>query len=116
MSDPVVERVREMLLKRSETGIAKYGVNLARDDLDLRAWLNHALEECLDQANYLMRAIVEIDGQDENPLKTVDARYRDLLKRLGVNGHDGALSEIEMLREKCGLNVGSKIGSRYRAA
>lgn len=105
MSDPVVERVSEMLLKRSEAGISKYGVSLDRDDLDLRAWLNHALEECLDQANYLMRAIMEIDGQYEPPLKTVDARYRDLLKRLGVNGHDGALSEIDMLREKCDLNV-----------
>lgn len=104
MSDPVVERVREMLLKRSEAGIAKYGVTLARDDLDLRAWLNHALEECLDQANYLMRAIVEIDENDEPPLKTVENRYRDLLERLGVNGHDGAIEEIDMLREKCGLN------------
>lgn len=62
MSDPVVERVREILLKRSEVGISKYGVSLARDDLDLRAWLNHALEECLDQANYLMRAIMELDS------------------------------------------------------
>lgn len=61
MSDPIVERVRELLLKRSDDGIAKYGATLDRDDLDLRAWLNHALEECLDQANYLMRAIVELD-------------------------------------------------------
>lgn len=61
MSDPIVERVRELLLKRSEAGIAKYGATLDRDDLDLRAWLYHALEECLDQANYMMRAIVELD-------------------------------------------------------
>lgn len=61
MSDPIVERVRELLLKRSEAGIAKDGATLDRDDLDLRAWLHHALEECLDQANYLMRAIIEID-------------------------------------------------------
>jgi uncharacterized protein YjfI (DUF2170 family) len=79
-------------------------VNLARDDLDMRTWLNHALEECLDQANYLMRAIMEIDENDEPPLKTVENRYRDLLERLGVNGHDGAIEEIDMLREKCGLN------------
>ncbi len=61
MDDPIVERVRELLLNRSRAGISKYGTTLARDDLDLRAWLHHALEECLDQANYLMRAIVEID-------------------------------------------------------
>lgn len=61
MYDPIVERVRELLLSRSRSGIAKYGATLDRDDLDLRAWLHHALEECLDQANYLMRAIVELD-------------------------------------------------------
>lgn len=32
------------------------------------------------------------------PLATVDARYRDLLNRLGCNGHDGAIAEIASLR------------------
>lgn len=38
------------------------------------------------------------------PLESVEARYRDLLNRLGVNGHSGAVAEIQRLREKCGLN------------
>lgn len=37
------------------------------------------------------------------PLSTVDARYRDLLQRLGVQGHDGAVAEISKLREAHGL-------------
>lgn len=60
--DPIVEAVRDDLLQRSQVGISKYGVNLARDDLSLRDWLQHAYEETLDQANYLKRAIVEIDN------------------------------------------------------
>ena len=60
-ADPITEAVRADLLKRSQTGIAKYGVTLARTDLDLREWLQHAYEECLDQAQYLKRAIAEID-------------------------------------------------------
>lgn len=63
--DPVVEAVRADLLRRSQVGIAKYGVTLDRTDLTLRDWLQHAYEEVLDQANYLKRAIMEIDhGQD----------------------------------------------------
>lgn len=31
-------------------------------------------------------------------LATVEARYRDLLNRLGCNGHDGAIAEINLLR------------------
>jgi hypothetical protein len=60
--DSVVEAVRDDLLRRSQFGISKYGVTLDRTDLNLRDWLQHAYEECLDQANYLKRAIVEIDN------------------------------------------------------
>lgn len=61
MVDKVVEAVRRDLLNRSETGIRKYGMSLEREDLNLRDWLQHAYEECLDQANYLKRAIIEIN-------------------------------------------------------
>ena len=32
------------------------------------------------------------------PLRTVEARYRDLLQRLGCCSHDGAIKEIHNLR------------------
>ena len=60
-SCPVVEAVRDDLLKRSQVGLSKYGVTLARDDLSLRDWLQLAYEETLDQANYLKCAIMAID-------------------------------------------------------
>lgn len=63
--DQVVEEVREDLLRRSQFGIKKYGVTLERTDLNLRDWLQHAYEETLDQANYLKRAIMEIDNQGD---------------------------------------------------
>jgi hypothetical protein len=36
---------------------------VADNNLSLREWLQHALEESLDQAIYLRRAIAEIDKQ-----------------------------------------------------
>ncbi|MEE7460658.1 hypothetical protein MFUR16E_04590 [Methylobacterium fujisawaense] len=60
--DTVVEAVRADLLARSQVGIQKYGVTLDRTDLNLRDWLQHAYEETLNQANYLKRAIIEIDS------------------------------------------------------
>lgn len=60
--DTIVEAVRADLLRRSQFGIAKYGMTLDRTDLTLRDWLQHAYEECLDQANYLKRSIMEIDS------------------------------------------------------
>lgn len=60
--DAVIDEVRDDLLRRSQFGIKKYGVTLERTDLTLRDWLNHAYEEALDHANYLKRAIMEIDN------------------------------------------------------
>jgi hypothetical protein len=59
--DPVVESVRNDLLQRSQVGVQKYGVTLARTDLSLRDWAQHAYEEALDLANYLKRVIIELD-------------------------------------------------------
>ena len=36
-------------------------------------------------------------------LATMEARYKDLLQRLGAQGHDGAVAEISKLREHAGL-------------
>lgn len=63
--DSVVEAVRADLLSRSQLGIKKYGASLDRTDLSLRDWLQHAYEETLDQANYLKRAIIELESEDD---------------------------------------------------
>lgn len=50
------------IFRRQQLGIKKYGVSVAENPLPLRAWLQHAYEETLDQAVYLKRAIEELDG------------------------------------------------------
>lgn len=63
---PITEQVVNDLKTRSALGLMKYGVTLGRKDLSLREWLNHAYEECLDQAKYLKRAIAELDELDRS--------------------------------------------------
>jgi len=53
---------------RQQHGIKKYGTTVADNPLSLRAWLQHAYEEMLDQVVYLRRAIDEID-KVETPLE-----------------------------------------------
>ena len=52
----------EDIAKRQQLGIAKYKTTVADTPLSLREWLDHAYQECLDQAVYLRRAIEEIDN------------------------------------------------------
>lgn len=51
--DANVEKNRQMLLERSVVGLKKYGVTTERDDLTRAEWVQHAIEEVLDLANYL---------------------------------------------------------------
>ena len=55
--DPIVERVRQKLLERSQVGIAKYGCTMERDDLTVLDFLKHHQEELMDAAIYVERLI-----------------------------------------------------------
>lgn len=63
--DLIVKEVRNDILKRSKVGIKKYGVTLDKADLKLSEWLQHAYEECLDQANYLKAAILKLNDKNK---------------------------------------------------
>ena len=59
MLDPNVESVRQKLKERAEVGLAKYGVDTAREDIDLIGWLQHLQDELMDATVYVQRLIIE---------------------------------------------------------
>jgi hypothetical protein len=70
--------VCEDIARRQQLGIQKYGGTVADNPAGLREWLQHAYEECLDQAVYLKRAMEDLVRmgygdirlvQPETPLK-----------------------------------------------
>ena len=62
----IEEEVCFKILKRSETGKAKYGVTMERQDLSRLEWLKHAQEEAMDLAVYLEKLINE---EESKPFK-----------------------------------------------
>jgi len=62
----IEQMVCQDILARQQVGIRKYGTTVAQNPLELKQWLQHAYEECLDQAVYLRRAMEElkIDNQE----------------------------------------------------
>jgi len=53
--DPVVERVVDKFVSRSDVGFNKYGVTLNDDFSDIFAWINHLQEELMDATLYLQK-------------------------------------------------------------
>jgi hypothetical protein len=54
--DPVVRRVCQKFVGRSNVGFEKYGVTLQDDPSEMLAWLNHLQEELMDAVLYLQKA------------------------------------------------------------
>ena len=54
--DPVVKRVVNKFVTRSDVGYAKYGVTLDKDPAEMFQWLNHLQEELMDAVLYLQKA------------------------------------------------------------
>lgn len=61
----VEESVIAEIKERAKKGYAKYGTTMTRNDLSLRDWAQHALEEALDLAIYLKRIIRDLDAQNK---------------------------------------------------
>jgi hypothetical protein len=53
--DPVVERVVDKFVSRSDVGFKKYGVTLDQDRSNIFAWINHLQEELMDAVLYLQK-------------------------------------------------------------
>jgi hypothetical protein len=53
--DPVVERVVDKFISRSDVGYKKYGVTLEDDKSNVFEWINHLQEELMDATLYLQK-------------------------------------------------------------
>lgn len=57
-------RVCADIARRQQLGIRKYGTTVEGNPLSLKQWLTHGLEETLDLAVYLKRAIEELEMKE----------------------------------------------------
>ena len=71
--DPVVERVVDKFVSRSDVGFAKYGVTLQDDPSKMFEWLNHLQEELMDAVLYLQKAKeTHTEQMQENLLANIE--------------------------------------------
>jgi hypothetical protein len=61
MTHGIEQKVCADIEARQALGMNKYGISVQDNPLSLREWLEHAYQECLDQAIYLRRAMQELD-------------------------------------------------------
>ena len=78
--DPVVHRVVQKFVSRSDIGFAKYGVTLEQDPSKMFEWLNHLQEELMDAVFYLQKAKeVYTTNLQEDLLSDLDVDYEKII-------------------------------------
>jgi hypothetical protein len=71
--DPVVERVVDSFVSRSDVGFKKYGITLDKDPQEMFVWLNHLQEELMDAVLYLQKAKeVYTEDMQEELIKNIE--------------------------------------------
>ena len=56
-TDSVVDSIIDKFVERATVGREKYGTDLDRQDLSLEDWLEHSLQEKMDDILYIQKAL-----------------------------------------------------------
>jgi hypothetical protein len=70
--DPVVKRVVNKFVSRSDVGYSKYGITLEDDPSKMFEWLNHLQEELMDAVLYLQKAKEVYKAHQEDLLSELE--------------------------------------------
>ena len=64
--DPIIQKVVEKFISRSDVGYSKYKITLDQDSKSINEWLNNIQEELMDAVNYIekLKAVLAIELQE----------------------------------------------------
>lgn len=57
VTDSIVDSIIDKFVERATIGREKYGTDLDRSDLSLENWLEHSIQEKLDDILYMQKAL-----------------------------------------------------------
>lgn len=57
VTDSIVDSIIDKFVERATIGREKYGTDLDRQDLSLEDWLEHSLQEKMDDILYIQKAL-----------------------------------------------------------
>ena len=68
--DSIVQNVILNFTKRAEIGFEKYKKNMDRNDLNIIQWIDHSIEEKMDDIIYMQKIKTELLKQNISDIKT----------------------------------------------
>lgn len=60
ITDSIVDSIIDKFVERATFGKEKYNTDLDRNDLSLENWLEHSIQEKLDDILYMQKSLIEL--------------------------------------------------------
>jgi hypothetical protein len=60
VTDSIVDSIIDKFVERATIGKQKYGTDLDRTDISLEDWLEHSIQEKLDDILYMQKALTSL--------------------------------------------------------
>jgi len=79
-TDSIVDGVIDQLVHRHRIGKSKYGTDMDRQDLEITDWLQHSIEEKLDDIVYMQKILEEFKKLEES-VKKMQVDIEDQIKK-----------------------------------
>jgi hypothetical protein len=57
ITDSIVDSVIDQFIQRATIGKQKYGIDMDRNDLSLEDWLEHSIQEKMDDLLYMQKTL-----------------------------------------------------------
>jgi len=57
VTDSIVDSIIDQFVSRATVGKQKYGTNMDRNDLSLEDWLEHSIQEKMDDLLYMQKTL-----------------------------------------------------------
>ena len=87
------EEAVQILRDRAEFGVRKYGTSMDRNDLTGADWCQHAIEEMLDGAQYLIRVKQDFEAKNKR-IAELENQWISVDDRLPYSSQNGGVLAI----------------------
>jgi hypothetical protein len=87
VTDSIVDSIIDKFVDRATIGKQKYGKDLDRNDLELEEWLEHSIQEKMDDILYIQKALIVLrEAKNHNIYNKIYKMEKDTLRMQFLSG------------------------------
>ena len=104
--DPIIQKVVEKFISRSDVGYSKYKVTLDQDSKSINEWLNNIQEELMDAVNYIEKLKAVLATESAKKVLAENLKQKAFKEKSIIDDAEKLAAKISKLDLKISAKVG----------